>query len=70
MSAAAPQVKSRLWPLVNAVRVAGDIAVILLVYWSIGSFVRRRYRRCRATGETYWLDAPPQRGASNVKAPS
>lgn len=58
MSEPASRSKSRLWSLVNAIRVAGNIAVIVLVYWTIGVFVRRRYRRCQASGDTYWLDAP------------
>lgn len=37
-------------------RLLGRMALMVVGYWTVGSRLRRAYRRCQARGEVLWLD--------------
>lgn len=43
------------------------LAGMMLFYWTKGRKIRAAYRRCEASGETFWLDdepSEPEQGSS------
>jgi len=43
------------------------LAGMMLFYWTKGRRIRAAYRRCEASGETFWVDeASPERGQGST----